>query len=75
MRDRALIKVTDTLNIFYTTVALALELASAPVMASEYALWMVKVLRVSGVIVCGLYCFELIFRHDLRIQLCVALGR
>ena len=62
----------DILNIFFTTVALALELAATPAMAGRYVLWEVQCARTSSAMICAIYVFELVFRYDMRPPLYVA---
>ncbi|WWD09406.1 hypothetical protein V865_007529 [Kwoniella europaea PYCC6329] len=58
-----------TMNIIFTTIALALELVAAPAFAQRYALWEVQCLRTAGVLVSALYIFELIYRLKMRIPM------
>ncbi|WVW82297.1 hypothetical protein I302_104303 [Kwoniella bestiolae CBS 10118] len=55
-----------TMNIIFTTIALALELVATPAFAGRYALWEVQCLRTGGVLVSALYIFELIYRLKMR---------
>ncbi|GFZ50808.1 hypothetical protein JCM24511_08566 [Saitozyma sp. JCM 24511] len=55
-----------SLNIFFTLVALGLELAGARMMSGDYELYHFQCVRMSGVVIVGLYTFELIFRFDMR---------
>jgi len=54
------------LNIFYTTVALALQLAGSPAMRQEYTKTGTDCIIVASVIVSGLYLFEIIYRDSMR---------
>ncbi|OCF55462.1 hypothetical protein L486_06946 [Kwoniella mangroviensis CBS 10435] len=58
-----------TMNIIFTTIALALELVAAPAFAQRYALWEVQCLRTAGVLVSALYIFELIYKLKMRIPM------
>ena len=49
-----------TMDIFFTTVALAVELAAFPMLAGHFELWMIQIARMSGFFFTALYCFELI---------------
>lgn len=54
------------MNIFYTFLALGLECATIPVLQERYVLAQFKAARMSGVIIAGLYIFELLFRFEMR---------
>jgi hypothetical protein len=56
----------DSLNIFFTLVALGLELAAAKMMSGDYQLYQFQCVRMSSIVIVGLYTFELIFRFDMR---------
>jgi O-antigen/teichoic acid export membrane protein len=56
----------DSLNIFFTLVALGLELAAARMMSGDYKLYQFQCVRMSSIVIVGLYTFELIFRFDMR---------
>ncbi|KAK8865951.1 hypothetical protein IAR55_001100 [Kwoniella newhampshirensis] len=60
-----------TMNITFTFIALALELVATPAFAGRYALWEVQCLRTGGVVVSGLYVFELVYRLKTRIPLII----
>ena len=54
------------LNIFYTTVALALQLYACPALAQEYTEAGTNCIRVASVVIAGLYLFEMIYRDSMR---------
>lgn len=54
------------MNIFYTFLALGLECATIPLLQEKYVLAQFKSARMSGVIIAGLYIFELLFRFEMR---------
>lgn len=54
------------MNIFYTTLALGLELGTIPLLQEKYSLVQLQVARMSTVIIAGLYIFELLFRFEMR---------
>lgn len=54
------------MTIFYTTLALGLELGTIPILQQKYALTQLQVARMSTVIIAGLYIFELLFRFEMR---------
>ncbi|WWD17858.1 hypothetical protein CI109_102302 [Kwoniella shandongensis] len=60
-----------TMNVVFTTIALALELVATPAFAGRYTLWEVQCLRTGGVVISGLYVFELIYRLRMRPPLIV----
>ncbi|ODO11658.1 hypothetical protein I350_00442 [Cryptococcus amylolentus CBS 6273] len=57
------------MNIIFTTVALALQLAASPALGKHYRLWEVQCLRTGGVLVSALYIFELVYRLKMRLPL------
>ena len=57
------------MNIFYTTVAVALQAVAIPAFWGAYNLNQVLCMRSAAIIISGLYCFELIFRFDMRLPL------
>jgi hypothetical protein len=57
------------MNIFFTTVSLALELVAAPALGGHYALYQVQCLRTGGTLISSLYIFELIYRLKMRMPL------
>lgn len=57
---------SDIMNIIFTTIALALQLSSTPIMVGRYRLWMIQHIRVGAAMICGLYAFELIYRFNMR---------
>jgi len=61
---------TDTMYIVITTIALKLELTATPAMAVRCSLWEIQALRTAGAMVSALYCFELIYRFEMRLPLC-----
>ncbi|WWC58717.1 uncharacterized protein I303_101261 [Kwoniella dejecticola CBS 10117] len=58
-----------TMNIIFTTIALALELVASPAFAGRYHLWEVQALRTAGILTSALYIFELIYRLKMRIPM------
>lgn len=60
---------TDIVTIIYTTIALALEVAAVPLLIPQYGLFEQQCTRMAGVVVSGLYIFELTFRFDMRLPL------
>jgi hypothetical protein len=62
------------MNIFFTTVSLALELVAAPALGGHYALYQVQCLRTGGTLISSLYIFELIYRLKMRMPLWVPPG-
>lgn len=61
----------DVMNIFYTFAAVALQAVAIPAFWRDYHLYQVLCVRTAAVMVCGLYCFELVFRFDMRLPLYV----
>ncbi|GFZ43542.1 hypothetical protein JCM24511_01262 [Saitozyma sp. JCM 24511] len=59
------------MNIFFTSVSLALELVAAPALGGTYALYQVQCLRTGGTLISSLYIFELIYRLKMRMPLIV----
>ncbi|WVQ82767.1 hypothetical protein IAT38_004899 [Cryptococcus sp. DSM 104549] len=58
-----------TMNIIFTTIALALELVASPAFAGRYAFWEVQSLRTAGALTSALYIFELVYRVTMRMPL------
>lgn len=57
------------MNIVFTTIALALQLAPIRWAFGFHALWQVFVLRTSAIMISSLYIFELLFRFNMRYPL------
>lgn len=54
------------LNIVYTTLALALQLVASPTLAEDYTLLGAHCIKLVGLIISGLYLFELVYREWMR---------
>lgn len=57
------------MNIIFTAIALALQLAPIRWAFGYYALWEIKTIRMSAIMVSSLYIFELLFRFNMRYPL------
>jgi hypothetical protein len=62
-------KSIDTMNVIFTAIALALQLAPIRWAFGYYALWQVKTIRTAAIMVSSLYVFELLFRFNMRYPL------
>lgn len=54
------------LNVIFTATALATQLVAMPMLRQEYTKFRLDCVKVSGVIITGLYLFELIYRESMR---------
>ncbi|KAJ7105702.1 hypothetical protein C8R44DRAFT_886629 [Mycena epipterygia] len=63
--------VTYVLNTFWTTVTLVLQLLASPILAGEYTYERIDLVKLAGLIVSGLYIFELTYRSSLRIPILI----
>ncbi|KAF9029329.1 hypothetical protein BDZ89DRAFT_1014422, partial [Hymenopellis radicata] len=61
--------VTYVLNSFYTTLAFTLQMFCSPMLAEQYTVVHASELRVCVTVITGLYLYELIYRHSMRIPL------
>ncbi|KAJ7637272.1 hypothetical protein DFH06DRAFT_1138901 [Mycena polygramma] len=63
--------VAYVLNTFWTTVALALQLCASPILAEKYTFDRIDLVKLAGLLVCGLYIFELTYRSRLRLPILI----
>ncbi|KAJ6484383.1 hypothetical protein C8R47DRAFT_1217271 [Mycena vitilis] len=63
--------VAYVLNTFWTTVALVLQLSASPMLAEKYTYDRIDLVRLAGLLVSGLYIFELTYRSSLRIPILI----
>ncbi|KAJ6484429.1 hypothetical protein C8R47DRAFT_1217315 [Mycena vitilis] len=59
------------LNTFWTTVALALQLCASPILAEQYTFDRIDLVKLAGLLVSGLYIFELVYRFSLRLPILI----
>ncbi|KAJ6571618.1 hypothetical protein B0H19DRAFT_1064685 [Mycena capillaripes] len=59
------------LNTFWTTVTLVLQLCASPILAQEYTLDRIDLVKLAGLLVSGLYIFELTYRSSLRLPILI----
>ncbi|KAJ6593316.1 hypothetical protein B0H19DRAFT_1089804 [Mycena capillaripes] len=59
------------LNTFWTTVTLILQLCASPILAERYSIETVDIVKLAGLIVSGLYIFELIYRSSIRLPILI----
>ena len=57
------------MNIIFTAIALALQVAPLHWAFGYYALWQVKTIRTAAIMISSLYVFELLFRFNMRYPL------
>ncbi|KAJ7626859.1 hypothetical protein FB45DRAFT_920222 [Roridomyces roridus] len=63
--------VSYVLNIFWSTVALGLQLAASPILAERYTTERLDLVRLAALIISGLYIFELTYRPSLRMSILI----
>ncbi|KAJ7503112.1 hypothetical protein B0H11DRAFT_2274501 [Mycena galericulata] len=59
------------LNTFWTTVALILQFCASPLLAEDYTLDRINLVKLAALIVSGLYIFELTYRPSLRLPILI----
>ncbi|KAJ6571628.1 hypothetical protein B0H19DRAFT_1255585 [Mycena capillaripes] len=59
------------LNTFWTTVTLVLQLCASPLLAEQYTFDRIDLVKLAGLLVSGLYIFELINRSILRLPILI----
>ncbi|KAJ7725647.1 hypothetical protein DFH07DRAFT_946199 [Mycena maculata] len=59
------------LNTFWTTVTLVLQLCASPILAEEYTFERIDLIKLAGLLVSGLYIFELTYRSSLRLPILI----
>ncbi|KAJ7496695.1 hypothetical protein FB451DRAFT_1208433 [Mycena latifolia] len=57
------------LTTFWTTVALILQLCASPILAEKYTWTCIDLIKLAGLIVSGLYIWELMYRCSLRLPI------
>ncbi|KAJ6590026.1 hypothetical protein DFH09DRAFT_1140703 [Mycena vulgaris] len=59
------------LNTFWTTVTLVLQLCASPMLAEHYTFDRIDLVKLAGLLVSGLYIFELTYRSSLRLPILI----
>ncbi|KAJ6484428.1 hypothetical protein C8R47DRAFT_1280570 [Mycena vitilis] len=59
------------LNTFWTTAALVLQICASPILAEKYTLDQIDLVKLAGLLVSGLYIWEMIYRPSLRIPILI----
>lgn len=54
------------LNILYTTLAVTLQLVAIPALVEDYTLLGIHCVKLAGLVISGLYIFELVYREWMR---------
>ncbi|KAJ7496693.1 hypothetical protein FB451DRAFT_1549758 [Mycena latifolia] len=59
------------LNTFWTTVVLVLQLCASPILAEKFTLDRIDLVKLAGLLVSGLYIWELTYRSSLRLPILI----